>query len=168
MNPENKFLSLTAKKPTSNPSEFWSGVASQIRAAEPRASKPSGAPRSSVMEVGLSPIMPLNEAPPRTRTNAAIVRSSPLPPSVRAMFEQREFGRQYDAVLADLNSIASELPGLESPQGDVRFLASDHSFDDLNFSVGCLLQHPRSFSLPRSISTAHEETCLCLAPARAA
>jgi hypothetical protein len=148
MNLENKFLSLTAKKPTSNPSEFWSEVATRVRSGEPGISKPGGAPHSSVMEVGLSPIMPLNEAPPRTLNNAAIVRSSPLPSSVRAMFEQREFGRQYDAVQADLDAIASELPGLECPQSDVQFLASDHSFDDLSLSVDCLLQHRKRLLAP--------------------
>jgi hypothetical protein len=35
MNPENKFLSLTAKNPTSNPSEFRSEVATQVRSGEP-------------------------------------------------------------------------------------------------------------------------------------
>jgi Cyclic nucleotide-binding domain len=148
MNPQNKFLSLTAKKPTSDPSEFWQEVASRIAASEPGTSKPSGAPHSSVMEVGLFPIMPLNEAPPRTLNNGAIVRSSPLPFSVRAMFEQREFGRQYDAVQADLDAIASKLPGLECAQGDVTFLASDHSFDDLSFSVDCLLQHRKRLLVP--------------------
>lgn len=148
MNPQNKFLSLTAKKPTSDPSEFWNEIASQIRTSAPGTPNPSGAPHSSVMEAGLSPIMPLNEAPPRTLNNAAIVRSSPLPSSVRAMIEQREFGRLYDGVQADLDPIASELPGLDCPQGDVLFLASDHSFGDLSFSVDCLLQHRKRLLAP--------------------
>jgi CRP/FNR family transcriptional regulator, cyclic AMP receptor protein len=148
MNPPNKFLSLTAKKPTSDRSEFWREVANRIRPSEPGTSKPSGAPHSSVMEVGLSPITPLNDAPPRTLNNSAIVRSSPLPPSVRAMFEQREFGRQYDAAQADLDAIALDLPGLECPQDDVQFLASDHSFDDLSLSVDCLLQHRKRLLAP--------------------
>ncbi len=148
MNSPNKFLSLTAKKPTSDRSEFWREVANRIRPSEPGTSKPSGAPHSSVMEVGLSPITPLNDAPPRTLNNSAIVRSSPLPPSVRAMFEQREFGRQYDAAQADLDAIALDLPGLECSQDDVQFLASDHSFDDLSLSVDCLLQHRKRLLAP--------------------
>ncbi len=148
MNPPNKFLSLTAKKPASDRSEFWREVANRIGPSEPGTSKPSGAPHSSVMEVGLSPITPLNDAPPRTLNNSAIVRSSPLPPSVRAMFEQREFGRQYDAAQANLDAIALDLPGLECPQDDVQFLASDHSFDDLSLSVDCLLQHRKRLLAP--------------------
>ena len=100
------------------------------------------------MEAGLSVIMPLNEAPPRTLNNAAIVRSSPLPPPVRAMFETREFGRQYDSVQVDLDAIQAELPGLECPETDVQFPASDCSLDDLNLSVDCLLQHRKRLLAP--------------------
>lgn len=141
MNPDSKFLSLTATKPAGDRSEFWSGVGRRIR-------KPSGAPQSAVMETGLSVIVPLNDAPSRTLNKGAIVRSSPLPPSVRAMFESREFGRRYDAVEADLDVIKAELPGLECPTADVQFLADDHSLDDLNFSVDCLLQHRKKLLAP--------------------
>src|SRR3984893_8780967 len=148
MNPQNKFLSLTAKKPTSDPSEFGRDVASRIRPSEPGTSKPSGAPHSSVMEVGLSPIVPLNEAPPRTPNSGAIVPSSAVPSSVRTLSAQREFARQCFAVKADLDAIASDLPGLDCPVGNVPFLAGDHSFDDLNFSVDCLLQHRKRLLAP--------------------
>jgi len=147
-NGKSQFVSLTATKPASDPSEFWKEVRRQIRTGEAGTCKPSGAPQSSVMEAGLSVIMPLNEAPPRTFNNAAIVRSSPLPSSVRAMFETREFGRQYNSVQADLDTIKAELPGLECPQADVQFLASDHSLDDLNLSVDCLLQHRKRLLAP--------------------
>lgn len=148
INPESKIVSLTATKPASDPSEFWSKVRSSIRTGEAGTGKPSGAPQSSVMEAELSIIMPLNEAPLRTLNNAAIVRSSPLPNSVREMFERREFGRQYDSVQADLDGIEEELPGLECPRGNVQFLASDHSLDELNLSVDCLLQHRKRLLAP--------------------
>jgi len=93
------------------------------------------------MEAGLSIIMSIDEAPPRTLNNPAIVRSSPLPLAVRTMFEARQFGRRYDEMEVDLGPLASKMPGLTCPAGDVLFLASDRSLDDLNFSVDCLLQH---------------------------
>ena len=49
---------------------------------------------------------------------------------------------------ADLDALADRLPALECPQGEVQFLASDRSFDDLNFSVEQLLQHRRKLLAP--------------------
>jgi CRP/FNR family transcriptional regulator, cyclic AMP receptor protein len=147
-NQESKILSLTAARRAGDPSELWKEVRKRIGAeAGPR--KLSAAPESSVMEAGLSVVTPLDEAPPRTLNNPAIVRSSPLPPPVRALFETRQFGRRYDSIVVDPHTIGAELPGLACPQGDVPFLASDHSLDDLNLSVDCLLQHRKRLLAPQ-------------------
>ena len=148
VNQESKFLSLTATRRISDPSELWEAVRKQLGGGEAAPRRLSAAPESSVMEAGLSVITPLNEAPPRTLNNPAIVRSSPLPPAVRAMFETREFGRRYDSIAVDLRTINAELPGLSCPEGDVPFLGSDHSLDDLNLSVDCLLQHRKRLIAP--------------------
>ena len=100
------------------------------------------------MEAGVAVITALNEAPPRTLHSAPIVRSSPLSSSVRAMLERREFGRRYDTMAVDLDAIADRLTALECPQGEVEFLASDRSFDDLNLSVDVLLQHRKRLLAP--------------------
>lgn len=148
VNQESKFLSLTATRRASDPSKLWEEVRRHLggRGAGPR--KLSAGPESSAMEAGLSVITPLEEAPLRTLNNPAIVRSSPLPPAVRAMFETREFGRRYDSIEIDPYTVGAELPGLECPQGDVPFLGSDHSLEDLNFSVDCLLQHRKRLLAP--------------------
>ncbi len=93
------------------------------------------------MEVGVSVIAHLQEAPPRTFHNAPLVASSPLSPSVRRMLETREFGRAYDARPLDLDGISHRLPALGCPPGDVEFPACDRSFDELSLSVDGLLQH---------------------------
>ncbi len=93
------------------------------------------------MESGVAVLTALKDAPSRTLHNAPLVQSSPLPRSVRAMLETRAFGRCYDAFPVDLEAIQHRLPALPCPSGDVEFLANDRSFDELNFSVDCLLQH---------------------------
>lgn len=100
------------------------------------------------MEAGVSVIMALNEAPPRTLHNAPIVRSSPLSSSVRAMLETREFGRRYDAIHMDLDGLQRRLPTLACPAGDLEFLADDRCFDDLSLSVDGLLQHRKRLLAP--------------------
>ena len=100
------------------------------------------------MEAGLTVISTLSEAPPRTLHNLSIVRSSPMSSSVRAMLEKREFGRRYDAIPMDLDALRDRLPPLKCPQGDVEFLASDRSFEDLSHSVNGLLQHRKRLVMP--------------------
>ena len=100
------------------------------------------------METGLSLLTALNEAPPRTLHSAPLVRSSPLSTSVRAMLEQREFGRPYDTMAVNLDAIQDRLPTMKCPEGDVPFLASDTTFEDLNLSVGVLLQHRKRLLAP--------------------
>jgi CRP-like cAMP-binding protein len=76
-----------------------------------------------------------------------------MPSSLRAMLERRDFGRRYDAVQVDLDGVQDRLPMLECPSGELQFLASDVSFEDLSLSVDCLLQHRKrllSASLDRS------------------
>ena len=86
-------------------------------------------------------LIELRKAPSRTLHSAQLVKSSPLSPSVRAMIEAREFGRRFDAISLDVELIQEQLPKLECPEGDVEFLASDYSLDDLSLSVNGLLQH---------------------------
>jgi hypothetical protein len=148
VNQESKFLSLTATRRVGDPSELWEAVKQRGGGEAGHRRLSAAPPESSVMEAGLSVITPLDEAPPRTLNNPAIVRSSPLPPAVRAMFETREFGRRYDSIAVDLRTINAELPGLTCPEGDVPFLGSDHSLDDLNLSVDCLLQHRKRLIAP--------------------
>ena len=100
------------------------------------------------MEAGVSVLTELRQAPSRTLHSAPLVKSSPLSSSVRAMLEAREFGRRFDAIPLDVESIQERLPPLECPEGDVEFLASDHSLEDLNLSVGGLLQHRKRLIAP--------------------
>jgi hypothetical protein len=147
--PNSNFLSLTPASSASGAAGLWREVRARIRlAGDVRAHRPTEAPQASVMETGLSVITALNEAPPRTLHSAPIVRSSPLSPSVRAMLEKREFGRPYDTVAVDLDAIQDRLPTLNCPQGDVEFLASDGTFDDLNLSVDVLLHHRKRLLAP--------------------
>ncbi len=147
MNPATeKFVSLTPSKSARSAAEFWSAL--EIPRREPAGSQKSGAPQASVMESGVATITALPEAPSRTLHNAPLVRSSPLPPSVRAMIEAREFGRCYDTFPMDLEGIQDRLPGLKCPEGDVPFLADDRLLGDLNFSVDCLLQHRKKLIAP--------------------
>jgi hypothetical protein len=136
-----RFLSLTAKEPSSDQWEFWNQVRSRTHADQAEALNWSSVPQTSAMETGVSIIQELDAAPPRTLHNAAIVRSSPLPLPVRRMFEQRGFGRPYDTSIANLDSIQADLPGLKCPPASVSFLGSTHTFENLNYSVDCLLQH---------------------------
>jgi hypothetical protein len=137
---DGEFQSLTPIRPGSDAADFWRVVRERMdaSAALPR---PSAMSQGSVMEAGLAVITALNEAPPRTLHSTAIVRSSPLSSSVRAMIETRQFGRRYDTVHIDHKGIQDRLPGLKCPEGDVEFLANDNSLDDLNLSVDGLLQH---------------------------
>jgi hypothetical protein len=64
-----------------------------------------------------------------------------MPLSLREMIERREFGRPFDGTQVDLAPFEERLPALECPAGPVQFLGNDCSFDDLSFSVDCLLQH---------------------------
>jgi hypothetical protein len=64
------------------------------------------------------------------------------------MLEGKEFGRRFDAVPLDVASIEDRLPPLKCPEHDVQFLASDRSLDDLNLSVGGLLQHRKRLIAP--------------------
>lgn len=100
------------------------------------------------MEAGLSVLTELREAPSRTLHSAPLVRSSPLTSSVRAMLEAREFGRRFDAIPLDIEWIQERLPPLECPEGDVEFLASDRSLEDLSLSVDGLLQHRKRLIAP--------------------
>lgn len=143
-----RFLSVTPIRPAGDAADLWRAVREQIRDGGVGAHGPSAAPRGSVLEAGVSVITALNEAPPRTLHSAPIVRSSPLSSSVRAMLETREFGRRYDAIQIDLEAIEHLLPALACPPGDVAFLADDRSFDDLNLSVECLLQHRKRLLAP--------------------
>ena len=145
--PSENILSLTATQPATGASGFWRTMR-EHRDAGRRAPLSGAAPQGSVMEAGVGVISTMAEAPPRTLHNAAIVRSSPLPPEVRAMLEAREFGRRFDATEIDLDAISSRLPGLECPAGDVAFLADDRSLDDLGFSVDVLLQHRKRLLTP--------------------
>lgn len=147
-NHQSQFVSLTAAKPAGDISAFWAEIRERSSTNQALTGKPSEAPQSSVMEAGLSVILSLKDAPPRTLNNVAIVRSSPLPFSVRAMLERREFGRGYHAVTADLEAVRKELPGLECPEDSIRFFASDQSIEDLEFSVDCLLQHRKRLLAP--------------------
>jgi len=93
------------------------------------------------MEANVSVLTELNHAPPRTLHSAPLVKSSPLPSSVRSMIEAKEFGRRFDAIPLDVEAIQDRLPPLECPEGEVEFLAADSSLEDLNLSVDGLLQH---------------------------
>jgi hypothetical protein len=57
------------------------------------------------------------------------------------MLERKEFGQRFDAIPLDLDAFEERLPSLACPAGDLEFLASDSSFENLTLSVGCLLQH---------------------------
>ena len=93
------------------------------------------------LEGELSVLDVLAEAPPRTLHIPAIVRSSPLSPSVRAMLESRHFGRRFDAVPLELDDVDAPLPGLACPTGDVESLTDVGSFEDLSLSIDALLAH---------------------------
>lgn len=103
--------------------------------------QPAPPPNSSVMEANVSVLAELNEAPPRTLHSAPLVKSSPLPSSVRSMLEAKEFGCRFDTMPLNVEAIQDRLPPLECPEGEVEFLAADSSLQDLNLSVGGLLQH---------------------------
>jgi hypothetical protein len=146
-----QFQAVVPSAPAGDIVEIWRAIRERIR--------PGGGPPlppsldASNLEVGLSPIATLSEAPPRTMHSAPVMRSSPMPSSLRAMLERREFGRRYDAVQVDLEAIQDRLPILECPAAELEFLASDVSFEDLSLSVDCLLQHRKrllSESLDRS------------------
>ena len=143
---ENQVVSLLPTRPTSDAAAVWAAAIVPSETPGPRSD--DQVPAGSAMEVGLSVITALTEAPPRTLNNVALVRSSPLPLDVRAMLERREFGRHVDTVPLDLEAIEERLPGLDCPPGDVQFLADDRTFDDLNLSVDGLLRHRKALIAP--------------------
>jgi len=100
------------------------------------------------MEAGVSVVTALNEAPSRTLHSAQLIKSSPLSSSLRTMLETRELGRRFDTVPMDVASIEDRLPQLTCPEGDVLFLASDHSLADLSLSIDGLLQHRKRLLAP--------------------
>src|SRR5262249_13574685 len=106
------------------------------------------APRPLPMEEGVSILATFEEAPPRTSHSRALVRSSPLPPEVRAMLESRAFGRPFDAVPMDLDALGDRLPALACPSRDVAFLACDDDLEELSFSVDGLLRHRKRLVSP--------------------
>lgn len=132
-------------------SDVWRELRNRMR-SHPRPLPP--ALDSSTLEIGLSPIATLREAPPRTGHSSPVMRSSPMPTPVRTMIERREFGRRYDADLVDLEAIQHRLPPLECPVGDIEFLASHASFEDFTLSVDCLLQH-RQRLVSASVDRSH-------------
>jgi hypothetical protein len=143
-----KFVSVTPVDPSKNAPDVWHVVREQIKQCEV-VDAGRRASANSVMEVGVSVLRALDEAPLRTLHSASLVRSSPLSAAGRAMLEKRQFGRHYDASPVDLASIEHRLPRLECPQGDVEFLADDRTFEDLNLSVDCLLRHRKRLLEPR-------------------
>jgi hypothetical protein len=135
--PSPQLFAVTPVQPQgADTSELWSS----LRDAG-GGEKPSAPASGAVMESGLSVLKELSEAPPRTLHNASLVKSSPLSSTVRAMLESRAFGRRFDAIPMDVASVEDRLPTLNSPEGDVLFLASDRSLEDLSLSVDGLLQH---------------------------
>src|SRR5436190_1681962 len=133
-----QFQTVIANTPPDSTAEFWRSVRARMQPPGQALLLP---PDASSLEVGLTPIATLSDAPPRTTQSAPVMRSSPMPFSLRTMLERREFGRSCEATQVDLRPIENRLPGLECPVGNLQFLASDSSFDDLNLSVDCLLQH---------------------------
>jgi Cyclic nucleotide-binding domain len=96
---------------------------------------------SAILESEVSPIEVLDTAPPRTAHVPQVMRSSPMPSSLRAMVERRGFGRRFDAVRIRLDELEHDLPGMDCPEEDLVFPASAGSFEELALSVDCLLQH---------------------------
>lgn len=143
-----KFVSVTPVDPGKNAADVWHVIREQIKHREVL-DEGSRAPANSVMEVGVTVLRALDEAPLRTLHSPSLVRSSPLSAARRAMLEKRQFGHRYDAFPVDLASIEHRLPRLECPHGDVEFLADDRTFEDLNLSVDCLLRHRKKLLEPR-------------------
>lgn len=124
--------------PSTSHAALWKAVGEKARIVP----HPAGTiPDGSILESGLSAIATLAEAPSRTLHSTAIMRSSPLSTSVRAMIERREFGRSCSALEVDLEPFRPKLPRLDCPDGPVEFLASEESFETLSLSIDCLLQH---------------------------
>ena len=144
---ESTFVSLVPGRPAGDNAALWRRVR-RTAAAEGPGARPALAPQSSGMEVDVSVIAMLDEAPPRTMHNAPVVNSSPLPGGVRRMLETREFCRPFDAAPPDLQPVAQDLPGLACPEGDVAFLAWDRSLEELSLSVDGLLQHRKRLLAP--------------------
>jgi hypothetical protein len=121
-------------------SRIWASLVARLDSDGARPDGAAGLPHP--MEGELVVLEALDELP-RTPRSGWIARSSPLAPDVREMFEERRFGRPFDAVPFDPVEIPADMPPLACPAGDVPFLASDRSFDELNLSVDCLLAHRR-------------------------
>src|SRR5258705_6643283 len=85
------FQTVVANTPSDGRADFWREVRQQIR---PGIRPFLPASDASRMEVGLSTIATLNEAPPRTTQCAPVMLSSPMPSSLRTMLENREFGHR--------------------------------------------------------------------------
>ena len=135
---------------TATPIEPGAGAAGAWHEVR-RVPKPASdvrAPQSDALERGVSVVTSPAEAPPRTRHAASIVKSSPLSSSVRAMLESRELTTRFDATEIDVGPIAERLPGLACPAGDVVFLASDRSLEELSLSMDALLQHRKRLLAP--------------------
>ncbi len=124
-------------------SELWRSL--RARSPAPPRSQPPGA---TVMESGLSVLTEMREATARTLQSEAIMASSPLPLSIRSMIETKDFGRRFDAVPLDVQSIETLLPPLECPNEDVAFMVSDASLEDMILSVDGLLQHRKRLVAP--------------------
>jgi len=139
----NRVVAVTAVRPTNDTAELWRNL--RERPGGPRPTPPA---LGSVMETEVCVLAGLSDAPPRTLHNAPLVKSSPLSPTIRAMLEAREFGRRFDTVPLDTESVRDRLPGLRSGSGDVQFLAADHSLEDLSLSVEGLLQHRKRLLAP--------------------
>ena len=149
MTAEAPFETLSATPRRGDP-DLWR----RVRASAVLDEAPAAMLESSILEADLSPIAALSDAPPRTTHVPAAIRSSPMPAAVREMLERREFGRRFDALRVDLHELHDSLPGLECPEGDLVFPASDASFEDLTLSVDCLLQHRK-----RLISRSVDHSC---------
>jgi Cyclic nucleotide-binding domain len=131
-----QLVAVSPRRPTTDTSELWRNLR-DCSGGRTRTQPLQG----SVMEGGLSVLTELRLAPSRTLHSEALVKSSPLSSSVRSMLEEREFGRRFDAIPLDVESIEELLPPLECPERDVEFLASDLSLEDISLSVDGLLQH---------------------------
>src|SRR5689334_17145437 len=93
-----QFQTVVAKAPPDNNTDFWRKVRADIHPPTPSVLLP---PDAASLESGLMPIATLNEAPPRTLQCGPVMRSSPMPHSLRSMLERREFGRPCDATQVD-------------------------------------------------------------------
>jgi hypothetical protein len=123
--------------------ELWQS----LRARSPAVTR-SQPPAASIMETGLSVLTEMRDAPPRTLQSEAIVASSPLPLSIRSLIETKDFGRRFDGRPLDVKSVEALLPPIDCPKGDVAFMVSETSMEDMILSVDGLLQHRKRLVAP--------------------